>query len=60
MEFDTDWLTLGKHRVRLHATRGFPSELAGCRGSCASGRRKQYEREGAAGRSHIPRPRRRL
>jgi len=26
MEFDTDWVTLGKHRVRLHATRGFPAE----------------------------------
>lgn len=26
MEFDTDWITLGKHRVRLHATRGFPTE----------------------------------
>jgi hypothetical protein len=26
MGFDTDWVTLGKHRVRLHATRGFPAE----------------------------------
>lgn len=26
MEFDTEWKTLGKHRVRLHATRGFPTE----------------------------------
>lgn len=26
MEFDTDWVTLGRHRVRLHATRGFPAE----------------------------------
>ena len=26
MEFGTEWKTLGKHRVRLHATRGFPTE----------------------------------
>ncbi|RQR59964.1 hypothetical protein DIE07_09230 [Burkholderia sp. Bp9002] len=26
MEFDTDWLTLGKHRVRLRSTKGFPTE----------------------------------
>ena len=26
MEFETDWKTLGKHRVRLSATRGFPTE----------------------------------
>lgn len=26
VEFDSDWLTLGKHRVRLRCTRGFPSE----------------------------------
>lgn len=26
MEFETDWKTLGKHRVRLRATRGFPTE----------------------------------
>jgi hypothetical protein len=26
MEFDTDWLTLGRHRVRLRSTRGFPTE----------------------------------
>lgn len=26
MEFETEWKTLGKHRVRLHATRGFPTE----------------------------------
>ena len=27
MEFDSDWLTLGTHRVRLRSTRGFPTEL---------------------------------
>ncbi|MGE8163884.1 hypothetical protein ACQKRQ_27595 [Paraburkholderia sp. NPDC080076] len=27
MEFDSDWLTLGRHRVRLRSTRGFPTEL---------------------------------
>jgi hypothetical protein len=26
MKFETDWKTLGKHRVRLHATRGFPTD----------------------------------
>ncbi|KKL36205.1 hypothetical protein WR30_18950 [Burkholderia contaminans FFH2055] len=26
MEFDTDWLTLGRHRIRLRSTRGFPTE----------------------------------
>lgn len=26
MEFDTDWLTLGKHRVRLRSMKGFPTE----------------------------------
>lgn len=26
MEFETDWKTLGKHRVRQRATRGFPTE----------------------------------
>lgn len=26
VEFDSDWLTLGKHRVRLRCTRGFPTE----------------------------------
>jgi hypothetical protein len=26
MEFDTDWLTLGPHRVRLRSTKGFPTE----------------------------------
>jgi hypothetical protein len=27
VEFDSDWLTLGRHRVRLRSTRGFPTEL---------------------------------
>ncbi|SEJ16600.1 hypothetical protein [Paraburkholderia diazotrophica] len=27
MEFDTDWRTLGKHRIRLRSTKGFPTEL---------------------------------
>jgi hypothetical protein len=27
MEFDSDWLTLGRHRVRLRSARGFPTEL---------------------------------
>ena len=27
MEFDSDWLTLGRHRVRPRSTRGFPTEL---------------------------------
>jgi hypothetical protein len=26
MEFNSEWLTLGRHRVRLHCTRGFPTE----------------------------------
>ncbi|WP_354678295.1 hypothetical protein [Cupriavidus plantarum] len=26
MEFDTDWITLGAHRVRLRCVRGFPTE----------------------------------
>src|SRR5471032_706097 len=26
MEFDSEWLTLGKHRVRLRSTKGFPTE----------------------------------
>ena len=26
MEFDSDWLTLGRHRVRLRSTKGFPTE----------------------------------
>lgn len=26
MDFDTDWLTLGRHRVRVRSTRGFPTE----------------------------------
>src|ERR1700741_4492978 len=26
MEFDSDWITLGKHRVRLRCMRGFPTE----------------------------------
>jgi DNA gyrase/topoisomerase IV subunit B len=27
MEFDSDWLTLGRHRVRLRFSRGFPTEM---------------------------------
>ncbi|KWB45769.1 hypothetical protein [Burkholderia ubonensis] len=27
MEFDTDWLTLGRHRIRLRSTKGFPTEM---------------------------------
>ena len=27
MEFDSDWLTLGRHRVRLRSTNGFPTEV---------------------------------
>ena len=27
MEFNSDWLTLGRHRVRLRSTKGFPTEL---------------------------------
>ncbi|MEX3859796.1 MULTISPECIES: hypothetical protein [Paraburkholderia] len=26
MEFEHDWLTLGRHRIRLRSTKGFPSE----------------------------------
>lgn len=26
MEFDTDWITLGPHRMRLRCVRGFPTE----------------------------------
>jgi len=26
MEFDTDWMTLGTHRIRLRGIRGFPTE----------------------------------
>ncbi|MEZ0605676.1 hypothetical protein ACAX43_26420 [Paraburkholderia sp. IW21] len=26
MEFGSDWLTLGRHRVRLRSTKGFPTE----------------------------------
>ena len=26
MEFDTDWRTLGKHRIRLRSAKGFPTE----------------------------------
>lgn len=26
MEFDTDWMTLGTHRIRLRCVRGFPTE----------------------------------
>ncbi|SDP68825.1 hypothetical protein SAMN04488595_116101 [Ralstonia sp. 25mfcol4.1] len=26
MEFDTDWMTLGPHRIRLRCVRGFPTE----------------------------------
>jgi len=27
MEFNSDWLTLGRHRVRMRSTKGFPTEL---------------------------------
>ncbi|HVE07906.1 MAG TPA: hypothetical protein VNE00_11685 [Paraburkholderia sp.] len=27
MEFDTDWTTLGRHRVRMRSTKGFPTEV---------------------------------
>ena len=27
MEFNSDWLTLGRHRVRLRSTKGFPTDL---------------------------------
>ncbi len=26
MEFNSEWMTLGRHRVRLKCTRGFPTE----------------------------------
>jgi len=26
MDFNNDWLTLGRHRVRLSSTKGFPTE----------------------------------
>ncbi len=26
MEFNSEWLTLGRHRVRLRSTKGFPTE----------------------------------
>ncbi|MCP3022424.1 hypothetical protein [Cupriavidus basilensis] len=26
MKFDSEWVTLGRHRVRLKCTRGFPTE----------------------------------
>ncbi|CAB3697409.1 hypothetical protein [Paraburkholderia rhynchosiae] len=26
MEFDNDWVTLGRHRIRLRSTKGFPTE----------------------------------
>lgn len=26
MEFEYDWLTLGRHRIRLRSTKGFPTE----------------------------------
>jgi hypothetical protein len=27
MEFDTDWRTLGSHRIKLRSTKGFPTEI---------------------------------
>ena len=27
MEFDTDWRTVGKHRIRLRSAKGFPTEI---------------------------------
>jgi hypothetical protein len=27
VEFDTDWRTLGRHRIKLRSTKGFPTEL---------------------------------
>ena len=27
MEFDTDWKTLGRHRIRLRSTKGFPTRV---------------------------------
>jgi hypothetical protein len=35
LEFETEWKTLGKHRVRLHATRGFPTETLHTVADCA-------------------------
>jgi hypothetical protein len=29
MEFNSDWLTLGRHRIRLRSSRGFPTETMG-------------------------------
>lgn len=26
MEFDYDWPTLGRHRIRMRSTKGFPTE----------------------------------
>lgn len=26
MEFDTDWVTMGRHRVKMRSMRGFPTE----------------------------------
>ncbi|CAB3809186.1 hypothetical protein LMG27177_06747 [Paraburkholderia fynbosensis] len=26
MEFEYDWLTLGRHRIRLRSAKGFPTE----------------------------------
>jgi hypothetical protein len=28
VEFDTDWITLGRHRIKLRSTKGFPNEIA--------------------------------
>lgn len=30
MEFDSEWITLGKHRLRLRCARGFPTERTRC------------------------------
>lgn len=27
MEFETDWRTFGRHRIRLRSTRGFPTDV---------------------------------
>ena len=27
MEFETEWLSIGKHRLRLRSTKGFPTEV---------------------------------
>jgi hypothetical protein len=27
MEFDTDWKTLGRHRIRLRSAKGFPTRV---------------------------------